>query len=178
MLRGELTNLRAVERADAGLLYAWLDDPELMRLWGYGARALSMASVQDGIEQWLAHERVLGHPVALVIESLDSEPVGLLILSDVQLTDRSAELSCFLDAHHRNRGFGRDALDTFADAFFAQWNYHRLTVRCEAMNERAHRFFASNGFRLEGHLRDARYIDGGWSDILIFGRIRGEEQGS
>jgi RimJ/RimL family protein N-acetyltransferase len=46
------------------------------------------------------------------------------------------------------------------------------------MNERAHRFFASNGFRLEGHLRDARYIDGGWSDILIFGRIRGEEQGS
>jgi ribosomal-protein-alanine N-acetyltransferase len=177
MLRGELTNLRAVERADSELVQRWLDDPELMRWWGYGARALSLASVQDGIEQWLVLERGLGHPVALVIESLPGDAIGLMILSDLQHVDRSAELSCFLDAAYRDRGFGRDALETLIDAAFEQWNYHRLSVRCEVHNERAHAFFEANGFQLEGRLREARFIDGGWSDILVFGRIRTMEGG-
>ena len=178
MLEGELTNLRAVERSDWELIYRWLDDSELMRWWGYGARAISLASVQDGIEQWLDHERALGHPVAFVIESLEGESIGLLVLSDIQSIDRTAELSCFLESAYRERGRGRDALETLIDAVFEQWNYHRLTARCEAHNERAHAFFAANGFRLEGRLRGARYIDGGWSDVLVFGRIRDEGNGS
>ena len=177
MLQGELTNLRAVERDDLELIHRWLDDPELMRWWGYGARAASLASVQEGVEQWSVLERGLGHPVAFVIESLAGEPLGLLILSDVQHVDRSAELSCFLEAAHRDRGVGQDALETLIDAAFEQWNYHRLTAHCEAHNERAHAFFEGNGFLLEGRLQEARFIDGGWSDILVFGRIRTLESG-
>ena len=71
MLQGEHTNLRAVERDDLELIHRWLDDPELMRWWGYGARAASLASVQEWVEQWGVLERGLGHPVAFVIESLD-----------------------------------------------------------------------------------------------------------
>lgn len=178
MLEGELTNLRAIERGDLELIYRWLDDSELMRWWGYGARAISLASVQDGIEQWLEQERALGHPVAFVIESLEGEATGLLVLSDIQPVDRSAELSCFLASAFREQGRGRDALETLFDAAFEQWNYHRITARCEAHNERAHAFFMANGFELEGRLRQARFIDGDWSDILVFGRIREEKAGS
>ena len=178
MLTGELTNLRAVERTGAALVHRWLDDPELMRWWGYGARAVSVGAVQRQIEQWIDDERVFEHPLAFTIESLDGDPIGLMILSDLQPIDRGVEVSCFLDAAHRDQGFGRDALETLIDALFTQWNYHRLTVRCEAHNARAHAFFAANGFWQEGTLRDARYLDGAWSDILIFGRIRGEETDS
>ncbi len=177
MLHGELTNLRAVERSDAGLIQGWLDDSELMRWWGYGARARSLASVQDEIEQWLGEEHTLGHPIALVIETLDDEAMGLLVLSDIQNVDRSAELSCFLESTFCGQGRGRDALETLSDAFFEQWNYHRLTARCEAHNERAQAFFVANGFQFEGRLREARFIDGGWSDILVFGLIRDEVNG-
>jgi len=177
VLQGELTNLRAVERADSELIHRWLDDSELMRWWGYGARAISLASVQEGIEQWLQHESGFGHPVAFVIESLHGEPIGLMILSDIQHVDRSVELSCFLETDFRERGCGRDALETLIDAAFEQWNYHRLTARCEAHNERAHAFFEGNRFLLEGRLREARFIDGGWSDILVFGCIRTLESG-
>jgi RimJ/RimL family protein N-acetyltransferase len=175
MLQGELTNLRAIERADVALIHRWLDDHELMRWWGYGVRAVSLASVQQNAEQWIDDERVFGHPLAFIIETLGGDPIGMIILSDVQPIDRSAELSCFLDAAARGEGFGRDAVGTAIDAAFAQWNYHRLTARCEALNVRAHAFFETNGFELEGRLRHARFIDGAWSDVLVFGRIRDEE---
>lgn len=175
MLQGEVVNLRAIERSDATSIHRWLDDPELMRWWGYGVRAVSLASIQEHIEQWIGDERAFGHPVAFVIEALSGDPIGMMILSDVHATDRGAELSCFLQAGSRNQGFGKDALETVVEAAFVHWNYHRLTARCEAANERAHAFFTAGGFQLEGRLRDARFVDGAWDDILVFGRIRQEE---
>jgi ribosomal-protein-alanine N-acetyltransferase len=172
MLIGELTNLRAVDRPDAATIQFWLNDPELMRWWGIGAPAISLTAVLHRIERWLEDERAFGHPAAFVIETLQGEPAGLLELSDIQLVDRNAELSIVLIEARRGEGLGADALNTIADAAFEQWNLHRLTARSESDNEHAHRFFQRNGFQLEGRLREARYLDGAWSDILVFGRIR------
>ncbi len=121
MLTGELTNLRAIERTDAPQIHRWLDDPELMRWWGYGARAVSLGAVQRQIEQWIDDERVFEHPLAFVVESLEAESIGLMILSDLQTIDRGVEVSCFLDAAHREQGFGRDALETLREAIFTQY---------------------------------------------------------
>lgn len=177
MVTGELIDLRAIDRDDVSLLQGWLDDPELMRWWGYGAPAISRSAVLHRIEGWLEDERVFGHPVAFVIATLEGEAAGFLVLSDVQPVDRSAELGLFLEKRFRGMSLGRDALATACDAAFEQWNLHRLSARSEAGNTSAHRFFQRNGFALEGRMREARYIDGGWSDILIFGRLRNEDVG-
>src|SRR5690606_3706887 len=66
MISGELINLRAIDRSDLELVHDWLDDPELMRFWGYGAPAVSRNHVMQRIEQWLAEEDALGHPVAFL----------------------------------------------------------------------------------------------------------------
>lgn len=176
MLTGELTNLRALDRNDASLLHGWLDDPELMRWWGYGAPAISLSAVVYRIERWLEDERLLGHPAAFIIETLTGDRAGLLVLSDIQPVDRSAELSLFLEPQVRGQGFGADIVVTICDAAFDQWNFHRLTVRSEAENEKAHAFFLNNGFRAEGRLREARYLDSRWCDILVFGRLRDDPE--
>lgn len=176
MLTGELTNLRAVERSDGGLLHDWLDDPEAMSWWGQSAPVVSLNLVRERLEQWLADEVVFGFPVAFIIESLDHEEIGLILLSDIQMIDRSVELSIVLGSRYREQGLGSDALATLVGVAFEQWGLHRVTVRSEAANTRAHRFFEHNGFRLEGRLREARFLDSGWSDILIFGCIRADEQ--
>ncbi len=175
MLRGELTNLRSVERSDGETLHAWLDDPEIMRWWGRGVAVVSRNLVQQEIERWLDEERTREHPVAFVIETLDHEAIGLILLSDMEPVDRSAELSILLTEAHRRHGFGSDALATLIDAAVDQWGLHRLTARSEAANAAAHSFFEKSGFRLEGRLREARFVDGGWDDILIFGYLRGWE---
>lgn len=174
MLIGEQTDLRAVDRSDVEQIHAWLDDPELMSWWGNGAPAISIDQVRQRLEIWLDDERIFGHPMAFIVETLEREPIGLILLSELQPVDRSAELSFVLTAAHRERGLGSDALVTLVHAAFDQWGLHRLTARAEASNARAHRFFEKNGFRLEGRLREARFIDGEWSDIVIFGCVRAE----
>ena len=175
MLTGELTNLRAIDRDDFDRIIQWLDDPELMRWWGHGATVGSTSALRTRIEDWIGQELASGHPTAFVVDDLDRQPIGLLILSAIDPIDRSAELSLFFLSQFRGRGYGADALETLCDAAFEQWNLHRLTVRSEAHNLTAHKFFLQHGFEQEGRLREARFIDGEWRDILIFGRIRNKE---
>ena len=75
MIRGTLTNLRAVDRGDLDRIHGWLDDPELMRWWGYGAPAVSRSAIARRIEEWIADEQTWDHPVALIVETLDGEPM-------------------------------------------------------------------------------------------------------
>jgi ribosomal-protein-alanine N-acetyltransferase len=175
MIQGALVNLRAVDRSDIDTIHAWLCDPELMRAWGYGAAAPSRSATIRRIEEWLVEEQLWDHPVALIVESLDGDQCGLVVLSRVAAIERSCVLSMFLAASWRRRGIGADVLSTIIEAAFDQWNLHRLTVESEAHNSAAHSFFLRHGFSLEGRLREARYLDGEWHDLLIFGRIRSDE---
>lgn len=172
VIRGTMCNLRAVDRSDLDDVLAWLDDPELMRFWGYGATAMSRSAAIQRIEAWLAGEESWGHPIAFIVETIEHLPCGLLELSSLSPTDRSAELSIVLKESARQQGFGSDALEAIVDVAFDQWNLHRLTVHCEAHNQGAQAFFLQHGFEAEGRLREARYLDGSWQDILIFGRLQ------
>jgi len=173
MIRGTSSNLRAADRTDLDRISAWLDDPELMRAWGYGAPAVSRSSVARRIEEWIADEQALDHPVALIVETLTGQACGLILLSRISAIDRSCELSLFLEEEKRGQGIGTDLMETILDAVFEQWNYHRIMVYSEDHNVRAHAFFARNLFELEGRMRQARYLDGEWHDVLVFGRVRG-----
>ncbi len=176
MIRGTLTNLRAVDRSDLDRVHAWLDDPELMHSWGYGAPAVSHASIARRMEEWIADELRWDHPVAFIVETLAGQSCGLLVLSRISAIDRSCELSLFLDLPLRGQGIGTDVIESIADAAFSQWNLHRLSVQSEAHNTAAHAFFVRRGFELEGRLREARYLDGEWQDLLIFGRLRSDDK--
>ena len=51
-------------------------------------------------------------------------------------------------------------------------NLNRVQVSVFAGNERALRLYAALGFRREGTLRRAQYIDGAWKNIIILGALR------
>lgn len=172
MIRGERVNLRAIERTDAGHLYRWLNDPEVMRFWGQPEATVSLAEIQRRIEEWLEREAELGRPAAFLIEDLDGNPVGLLVTSRERLPHRSLELSLLIGERERwGQGLGTDVLETFLDVCFAQWGFHRVWLRSEAYNERAHRLYRKCGFTQEAVLREAAYVDGQFHDVLIFARL-------
>ena len=170
MIRGELVDLRAIERSDAGTVAGWLNDPAVMRGWGDSAPAISSVEVQRQIEGWLAEEGVTGRPAALIIDTPEHEPVGLMVLRRDRPEVRAAELSVLIgNADRWGEGIGTDALNTLLDACFGGWNLHRIWVRSEAWNGRAHRLYRRCGFRQEGVLRQAAFLDGRYEDVLCFG---------
>lgn len=174
MIPGEAINLRAVERRDAPLLHRWFNDPVLMRGWGWSAPVRSLADVAGQLEEWLAREGVLGRPEALIVESLDGDPIGLVVLRVDRPEARSVELSLLIDADHWGRRFGTDVLQTALEACFDGWGVHRVGVSVEEDNEPALALYCSLGFQEEGRLRQAAYHNGRHADILLYGLLATE----
>jgi len=175
VIRGDLTNLRAIDRGDDGLLYGWLNDPAVMAGWGMPDQTLSRTEIQRRIEGYLEEERTLGRPAALIVETLDGDPAGLVVLSQYETPAASTELSILIgNPAHWGQGLGSDAMRAVLDACFDAWNLHRVWLRAEADNARAHRLYARLGFTHEGTLREATYREGEYVDVWVYGVLRGD----
>ena len=176
MIRGELTNLRAIERPDAAALFRWFNDQEVVRFWGFGEGIVSLNRVQADIESWQEDEARFDRPTALMIETLEGEAIGVAILTEERRQDRCVELSVLIGEPNRwGAGLGSDALSALVDACFAQWGMHRIAARSEIGNERAHRWLRRAGFRAEGTLREASFFDNAFHDQLLFGLLASDE---
>lgn len=171
MIPGERTNLRAMERADVPALHRWLNAPEALRGWGDSVAAVSQQEVARRVEGWLAEEATRNRPAAFVVETLAGAPVGMVVVAVDRPEARSVELSLLLDPAHWGHGYGTDAMETILDACFSAWNLHRVTLHCEAGNDRARRLYAKLGFTEEGTLREAAFIDGAYADVLVLGLL-------
>jgi RimJ/RimL family protein N-acetyltransferase/isopentenyldiphosphate isomerase len=165
LIAGELVNLRAIEYEDAGVVAEWLNDPAVMAGWGYDAPVVSRAVVGRRIGGWIDAEEKNRRPVALVIETLDRRPIGLIVAEPSPRDDRMLQLSLLIGAAEWGQGFGRDALETFLDAAFDAWNARRIWLELEEGNERARRLYEAAGFRREATLREARFRAGGRADV-------------
>jgi RimJ/RimL family protein N-acetyltransferase len=174
MIPGETINLRAAERHDLPLLHRWFNDAVVMDGWGWSAPARSLQHVADQVEDWLAREIALGHPEALIAESLAGVPVGLVVIRIERSEARSVELSLLVDADCWGQGFGTDMMQTGLEACFAGWGVHRIGVRVEEGNERALALYRRLGFREEGRLREAAFRDGRHADVLLFSLLAEE----
>jgi RimJ/RimL family protein N-acetyltransferase len=175
MIHGDLVTIRAVDRHDDQTIWRWFNDPAVMRGWGLPDPLLSRTEVQRRIEEWLDEEAKLGRPVASLALDLTEEPVGLAILSRLSPRHRSVELSFLVgDPVRWDEGFGRDIVALLVDTCALTWNLERIVARSEGFNERAHRLLRSCGFVEEARLREARYIEGSYHDILVFGWLRSD----
>lgn len=171
-MHGELTNLRAIERADIPLVHAWLNDAAVMRGWGWSAPCRSLHDVATQVEGWLALEAALGRPAALIGETLAGEPIGLVVLQLERAEAHAAELSLLIgDPARWGQGFGKDLLETVLDAACGGWGLHRIAVRVEADNSRALTLYQRQGFQVEGRLREAAFLDGEFQDLVILGLL-------
>jgi RimJ/RimL family protein N-acetyltransferase len=175
MIPGELTNLRAIERGDVPIVHRWLNDPVVMRGWGWSAPVRSSQEVARTVEEWLAQESALGRPAAFIAETLEGEPAGLAVLLGDRPEARSLELSLLVgDPARWGQGFGGDILHAVLDACFSGWGVHRVGVRVEEGNDRALALYRRFGFTPEGRLRQAAFRDGRHTDILLFGLLAAE----
>lgn len=148
MLIGKRLRLRAIEKEDLPRFVAWLNDPEVAR---HLVLHTPISLPQE--EKW--YERILQQHTAeqpLVIERETPQgwtPIGNIGFLAIDWVNRSTELGIFIgEKTSWNQGYSREA------------------IHC---NEHA-------GFFLEGRLRQAKFEDGHYIDILLMSVLRSEWQ--
>jgi RimJ/RimL family protein N-acetyltransferase len=173
MIVGERTRLRAIERSDIPLFVRWFNDPEVLR---YLELFLPMSRAAE--EQWFEARLEDDSSHVFVIETLeDGVPIGNLDLHDIDGLSGSAGCGvCIGERSYWGQGYGADALGALLRFGFEELNLQRISLQVFDFNERAIRCYEKVGFRHEGRLRQARFVEGRYVDEVIMAVLRDEWQ--
>ena len=99
---------------------------------------------------------------------------GEAMLKSIRWNSRKAEISIYLLPAFRKAGIGRTVLERLLEYLFVEIDFHRAEAEIYAYNRASVRLARSAGFTEEGRLREARFYQGSYYDILRFGLLRRE----
>jgi RimJ/RimL family protein N-acetyltransferase len=172
MLEGRQVRLRAVELDDLERYYAWMNDREVTR---YLAADYPLSREDE--RRWLESAPANGfaNGVRLAIETKDGVHIGTVALHDVRGEDRRATLGVMIgDKQYWSNGYGSDAIVTLLRFAYDEMNLHRVQLHVFEFNERGIACYRKCGFVEEGRLRDHRYQEGRYWDVIVMGVLRDE----
>uniref|UniRef100_A0A7C4S054 N-acetyltransferase n=1 Tax=Fervidobacterium pennivorans TaxID=93466 RepID=A0A7C4S054_FERPE len=111
-------------------------------------------------------------PVTLVFfsEKADgnNEKIGFVEF-DLRVINRNAYITFYVAPQYRGKGIGKLMLRKALEFAFKELNLHRITAEVYEYNERSLRLLESSGFKKEGILKEAKYHDGRYWDIIVMG---------
>ena len=170
MIRGTKTCLRALEENDLPHFVRWINDPGTRRFM-YMRFPLSMTEEENWWQSFISSQG----DYLFAIEALDGTYIGNIGLHGIQPENRQARLGIIIgEKAYWGQGYGTDAIQAMLGWAFGYLNLNRVALTVFAYNERAIRCYQKCGFRHEGGMRQARYVDGRYYDELLMGILRDE----
>jgi len=163
--------LTAIRNGDEQTLFEWINN-----------RALVVNSSSFAPVHWSSHrdwlERVTKDPTMRIFAIRDAnndQLIGTCQLHSINPLTRSAELQIRIGpTEARGKGVGTDAVSALVRFGYDDLNLHRIYLYVFAKNEAARRCYDRVGFREEGVLRDAGFINGGYCDVVMMSLLQPE----
>ncbi|TVP68658.1 MAG: N-acetyltransferase [Leptolyngbya sp. LCM1.Bin17] len=125
--------------------------------WSYDRHCTAIASADEA--HW-------------IIEYTD-KPVGYAILLGLTNDSRNLHLKRIVVAD-KGKGYGRAALRQIKDLAFETYQAHRFWLDVKAYNPKARHLYESEGFILEGCLREALKTEDGYHSLYLMAMLRSE----
>ncbi len=174
MLRGTLIDLRPVTEDDLALLEAWAADPE------YDGDYNNFGLQPSGwVRRAFAEHGYLGDDNGkLLIVTKTNDPVGDVGYRTMKhgggLANRVYEIGITVAPSQRGQGYGAEAQRLLVDYLFATYPIARVQATTDVTNLAEQRALERAGFSREGILRQAQFRAGGWHDMVMYSKLRGE----
>jgi RimJ/RimL family protein N-acetyltransferase len=170
-LIGPTVYLRPLEREDAPVVQAWINDPEVTRTLRMH-RPVSLRAeetILDRISQST-------EDVALMIVRRDvDQPVGVTGFHKLDFKNRHAEFGIAVgDKQTWGMGLGTEATFLMVQYAFETLNLNRVALQVYEYNVRGLRAYEKVGFRQEGVLRQENYREGRYWDTILMAILRQE----
>ena len=168
-LTGPKVTLGPLTATDCMPLFRWFNDAETARL-DLAYRPIDWSSHKTWFDS-------VGRDPSKVLFAIrkngDTGLVGVVTIAQIHSVHRSAEIGVRIgEERDRGRGFGSEALGMTLDFCWDALNLQRTWLHTFKHNERAIRTYTKAGFRKEGVLRRAAYIDGQWVDVVVMAKLR------
>jgi RimJ/RimL family protein N-acetyltransferase len=164
--------LRWLTEDDIPALFAIFGDPEVTRYWGFAVLP-DLAAAAELLKQ--IHQEFRARTLfQWGVEATGGPLVGTCTLSQLDWTNRRAELGFALGQAFWRRGYMADALPRLIDFAFGQLGFWRVFGDVDPRNARSIRALEGLGFRREGVLREHYLAQGQPQDAVVYGLLRQE----
>jgi len=174
MIIGNNIRLRPLEKEDLPRCAGWINDPEVREYLIYHT------PISMDFEMAWYESKVKGQieELPFIIEINTTEgwiPIGNTSFVSLNWRDRQAEVGIFIgEKQYWNQGYGTQVMKLMLQYGFNGLNLHRISLQVFDFNKRGIRSYEKAGFTLEGKLRQARFRNGKYSDILLMSILRPE----
>ncbi|HCI30047.1 MAG TPA: GNAT family protein [Fervidobacterium sp.] len=115
---------------------------------------------------------IKAEPIYLTFEHAGEE-IGFVEF-DLRVFNRNAYLTYYIVESFRGKGFGRAMLKKSIEYAFDEMNMHRLTAEVYEYNEKSVAILDSLGFSEEGRLKEAKFHNARFWDIIVYGILHDE----
>ncbi|MDA3832532.1 MAG: GNAT family N-acetyltransferase, partial [Spirochaetales bacterium] len=164
--------LRPFTREDIPLLVEWnrkTSEKDLLR-WAGPVFTFPLTS-----EQVCRYLEMKGQSELFAIEA-NGAAVGIIELGQITIQHRNARVGKVLigETSFRGRGIALKAIQKVLYIAFIEKNLHKVSLAVLSDNQRAIRGYMRSGFTEEGRLRDHRYAEGHWYDLLEMGLLHSD----
>jgi len=163
--------LRPFEKEDIETYREWINNPEIGELID---RNLPVSKYEHEI--WY-HKLIQNRDaVVFAIETIDEHKyIGNVWLWDINWRHHKAEVRIVIgDSDYQGIGLGTDALKLITECAFTELNLNKIYAYVLCYNQRAKKSFEKAGFKIEGILKQERFINGEYHDVLIVAMYRSD----
>ncbi|MFE3774136.1 GNAT family N-acetyltransferase [Streptomyces sp. NPDC059122] len=168
-LRTERLDLRPVRHDDFDAIYAYQRLPEVCRYlyWGPHDEAGSRASVADKVTRTALRESGDFLQLAVVVHETGTL-VGDVTFVYTHREHRQGGIGYVFHPDHAGHGYATEASRALLKLGFEELGLHRIQAELDGRNTASAKLLERLGMRREGHLRENEFLDGEWSDEVIY----------
>lgn len=138
-----------------------------------------LKAIETSVEmlKYLSETRSYGVPmpdkIIFRVEN-DGWLIGEASLKSIRWFNRKAEVSLYLIPEAHGKGLAMAAMKKLIDYAFNQLHLYRLEAEIIEYNSRSARLAENLGFVKEGTLREAKFYNGRYYDIIRYGLLKKE----
>jgi RimJ/RimL family protein N-acetyltransferase len=168
--------LREYRESDFETLFALDIDPEVLGM--RGREAVPLAQAQHHFETLLHMQNEqprYGFTFIIEHQTMQS-PVGRCRLQITNASIREAEIGYHLSPQSWGHGYATETARELLRFGFQDLNLHRIMAKCYVENSRSIHILEKIGMKLEGRMRQNRWVDGVWKDTFIYSILAHEWQ--
>ncbi len=156
--------LRAIEEEDLDLLRDMINDPDIENMTGGSSFPVSRVKQKLWFDSIQKNENEL----RLIIDTKEHGSIGLVMLTNIDYRNRTAEFHSKITTHKNlhGKGYGTKATQALVEYGFNQLNLHCIYSRIIEYNIASQRVKEKCGFIKDGILRDRIYKNGKYFSLV------------
>lgn len=163
--------LRAIEACDLEMIREMINDPEIENMIGD-----TLSQYLSISKKWFENLPSNDKELRTIIETEEHGAIGLVMLSDIDWKNRTAQFHSKIATSKeiRGKGYGTKATKALIKYAFEQLNLNLIYSHIIDYNIASQRAKEKSGFKKDGVLRNRIYKNGEYHNLIVWSIQKGE----